>query len=119
MSTTFRPNLSCTIAQRTGGFDIHGRPEIGTPRKSKCAIVRLKNQAEKTSVRADSSASRGMAEELLHDARLLLKPSDVVAIGTIIEVTGLKLEVKSIFPRYEIIGRLHHWEVDCDIWSDD
>jgi hypothetical protein len=113
----FIPNLHCTIYPQTG-LDLYGKPVFGDPIKEKCAIVKLDVVAMKTTVRADSSASRGAADELTSMARILFTNTSKVQIGDKIIVAGQDLKVLSKFPRYSIDGEFDHWQVDAGIWGD-
>ena len=76
----FIPNLHCSITKQ-GVTDLYGQTTEGETIQSKCAIVKLIARNEKTSVRADSSASRGNAAEITSDARLLFSDSSDIEIG--------------------------------------
>lgn len=111
----FRPNLTCEVSVM-GAADGYGRRLYTDWKRVPFAIVKLDQGSTKTSVRTDSSASRGSAQEILANARFLfpihvvLKPGDRVKFGDFI------LTVQSVFPRHSVTGRFDHWQVDCDIW---
>lgn len=113
----FIPNLDCTIYPQTG-LDLYGKPVFGDPIRERCAIIRLDVISTKTTVRADSSASRGAAEEMISSTRLLFTNDSKVQIGDKIVVSGQDLKVLSKFPRYSIAGEFDHWQVDAGIWGD-
>lgn len=110
------PNITCNVTKRLG-TDVYGQEQMGTAVVTKCAIVKLLSAKMKTSVRADSSASRGNADEVVADARLLFLPQTDVAEGDEVNVAGFRLKVVGIFPRYNMPGKLDHWQVDADIWA--
>lgn len=121
--STIRPNTPCWIVSMTNSFDGHGQPVFKTKkRKTKCSIVSLHDASGKTTVRADSSASRGQADERLADGRLLLKPNEQVRLGDIVEVKTdrvsdiIKIQITRIFRRVDIAGKVHHIDVEGDIW---
>ncbi|UUZ75524.1 hypothetical protein LP414_27800 [Polaromonas sp. P1(28)-13] len=72
---------------------------------------------EKTSVRADSSASRGNAMELLADLKILMTAKTKVGIDDILELDGYQFRVMGREPRRDVTGRLDHIEVTANIWS--
>ncbi|KJZ17412.1 hypothetical protein TW86_03930 [Halomonas sp. S2151] len=111
----FRPNTYCSVSKRDS-FDRWGREKYGDPKRVKCSVVRLKASREKSSVRADSSASRGRAKEIESDSVLLLPPTFQIEIGDKVEILGMALEVESIEPRLSISGRHDHNEVGLCIW---
>lgn len=90
---------------------------MSAPDKAKCNVVRLIVRSEKTSVRADSSASRGAGEELTSVSRLLFLPTVQLSIGDRVTVHGVQLKVETMHPRFDVRGRHHHNEVDLMIWG--
>ncbi|MDR9847021.1 hypothetical protein [Herbaspirillum huttiense] len=71
---------------------------------------------EKSSVRADSSASRGNAMENEATSVILLAPKTQARIDDIIEVAGSKLRIMGRQPRYDVTGRLDHIEINATMW---
>lgn len=110
-----RPRISCTITP-TIGFDKYGAEQLGTLVKAKCTIISLSLKQEPTSVRTDSSASRGSAAERVSEARLLFAPG-LAAIDSKVEVHGRSLRIIAIDPRYTVGGTHDHDEVDLVIWA--
>ena len=112
----FIPNLSCTVTKH-GGLDLYGQPLPGVSYKEKCAIVKIANKILPTSVRADSSASRGAAQEMIVDAELLLVATTKAQLNDFVDVSGFKLRVVGKFPRYSVTGKLDHYQLLCNIWE--
>lgn len=113
----FVPNVKCVITKLGSKFDIHGKQiREGDALSELCAIVKLNGKSEKTSVRADSSASRGAADEMQYDARLLFTKFSKIEIGDKVELLGFVLRVESRFPRLTVHGALDHYQVDLSIW---
>lgn len=113
----FIPNQVCEIYSPSDEMNLYGESVGEVRRIEKCAIVKLTVGGEKTSVRADSSASRGAAREIVADARLLMMPNSKVEIGDRVVLLGQSLRVLDIFPRHNITGRLEHLQVDLDVWA--
>tara|TARA_R110000851_G_scaffold59347_11_gene137425 strand:- start:13535 stop:13912 length:378 start_codon:yes stop_codon:yes gene_type:complete len=122
MATTLRPRTPCTIKRKTSKFDQYGRAEHTEKRRiTKCAIIHLYNETSKTSVRADSSASRGRADERTADVRILLKPTEEIATGDLVSIKlkgglDITMEVNRIFRRPDVEGSIHHIDIEGDIW---
>lgn len=104
-------NIPCTIKPRAGN-DIYGGPAFGADIKTTCSVVKLKKGRQRTSVRLDSSASIGHADEFIIDSTLLLPKSVSVNVGDVIIVHNIAIRVLSVFPRFTVMGRLDHYEVD-------
>lgn len=112
----FRPNLTCEIAAM-GAPDVYGKRSYDAWEPALFAIVKLEQRADKTSVRTDSSASRGSAKEILADARFLFPKNVVLKQGDRIRFANFTLTVVSVWPRHRVTGEMDHWQVDCDIWA--
>ena len=112
----FRPNQKCRI-QLSAGNDVYGQPKPAAYVSERCSIVKLILTATKSSVRADSSASRGNADEVQAKSVILLTANTKAKIEDIIEVAGAKLKIEGVFPRHDAQGRLDHFEINASIWS--
>lgn len=112
----FRPNKTCFI-QKVNGRDRYGQESLAAKIKARCSIVRLGTKSEKTSVRADSSASRGGAEEEQSYAVILLERSANVDINDVITIAETSTQVTDIKPRYNIQGRLDHFQIQGKAWQ--
>lgn len=113
----FRPNLDCVVRQKAGN-DVYGMPAYGARKRERCAIVKKVLRSDKTSVRADSSASRGNARELEADVLILVSPNTTAQIDAILDVVGDQFRVMSKHGRYSIAGKLDHYELGCNYYSD-
>lgn len=113
----FRPNLNCRIQLASGKNDVHGQPIPGRYVGERCAIVKLLISNEKSSVRADSSASRGNALEEQATSVILLPITTKAMIDDIIEVANVKLRIMGKHPRFDVAGRLDHFEIHATYWS--
>jgi len=110
-----QPNADCTVTE-TIGHDRHGAEQLGNSRKARCAVVKLSALSGPTSVRTDSSASRGSASEKTADARLLFAHG-TVKIDDKIDIHGHSLRVISIDPKVRLGGGIDHDQVDLIVWA--
>lgn len=113
----FRPNQKCRIQLASGKNDVHGQPTPGRYVTEGCSIVKIDVTNEKSSVRADSSASRGNAMESEAVSVILLTRTTQAKANDIVEVAGYKLRVMGRQPRYDVNGRLDHIEISATMWS--
>lgn len=113
----YQPKQTCRLQGNTGLSDIYGQPKPGPWINQQCAIVKLVATDKKTSVRADSSASRGNALELEAHSVILFGPRSPIAMDDVVEIAGLRLRVMGKQPRYSAGGTLDHFEVTLSIWS--
>ena len=112
----FKPNLDCLLRERTG-TNVYGEETLGQAVKSRCSIIQLKIQSLKSSVRADSSATRGSAREVTAEGTLLFPTTSPVKLDDQVEVAGYKLRVVSVFPRHNLQGVFDHLEVEVTVWG--
>lgn len=104
-------NHPARIMRKMAKRDIHGREIYGPSEPVRVSIVHLRDIVEETSVRADSSASRGASQQGTLQAKLLVAPTLKVSRGDVIEVRGRLVEVESVHDRIDIFGRLNHLEI--------
>jgi hypothetical protein len=113
----FTPNNTCQLFVSSGKTDVYGQP---LPEKTgvtePCAIVRVTRTEEKTSVRADSSGSRGNAREIIAEAQVLLLPSTVINIDDIVMIGVDQYRVMMKHPQYNIVGVLDHYKIIAAMW---
>ena len=115
----FLANVWATLERAAAATDVYGRVTLGSPEKVKIAIINLELTREKTSVRTDSSATRGNADEVIATrVRVLFPKSTEPARGDKVTVEGREIKVISVFPRHNIRGVVEHFQVDGDVWSD-
>jgi hypothetical protein len=117
---SFLPNLNCTVTKLGPEPDLYGQSQLGKPTPAKCGVIKLDLMAMQTSVRADSSASRGNADEKTVVGRLLFPANTDVGLGdkVVVENVNVGLEVLSVFPRHTVHGKLDHHQVDVGVWPE-
>lgn len=114
----FAPNVVGRIS-RVIGRDVHARPTFSEPMECPFGIVNLNVGAEKTVVRADSSASRGSADETAAlNAKILIVPYVQVDIGDRFEFQGLVFKIKSKHVRLSVLGNIDHIECDLEMYPE-
>lgn len=100
------------------GTDRHGKRRYSTPQTVPCGVVTLREASDKTSVRTDSSASRGSAHEELLQGRILFPRNVRLNYGDRVTIMDFMMTVKGVHPRYSIPGQLDHWEVALEVSSE-
>lgn len=75
--------------------------------------IYLRDNTQDSSVRADSSSSRGRAEENVVDMRIIMEKWQTPKNGDRITLDGGEpMVIVRVHERMDIVGRLHHWELD-------
>lgn len=97
--------------------DMYGDVRLGTPVQVPCGVVHLNKKVQPTTVRSDSSGSRGAAEEFVSVSKILFPANLQIATGMKFEIAGFALRVTLVEPRYAVAGRLDHYEVDLEQWT--
>jgi hypothetical protein len=114
----FRPNVIASLLRKDAKRNIHGKETYQAGVSLPCAIVRLSENVTESSVRADSTASRGSAEEEVLQAKILIPATVAVKKGDVIKILDRLVEITSIQPRLNICGILDHQEIGGNIKGD-
>lgn len=103
--------------------DKYGKATFGAKENIQFALVRYDTRSSDTTVRADSSASRGNIRELHTSGRCLVPVAVGPSRGDLIIINGLVFSCMEIEPRYNVLGKLDHYEIDFekaeDIYGDE
>jgi hypothetical protein len=109
----FRPNAIGKLSVRSGR-DFHARETYSEPIDCPFAPVNLDNAAVRTTVRADSSASRGAADERVAlEARILIVPYLNPKIGDRFQFEDIVYRIAGVHRRRSVFGGLDHY--DCSL----
>jgi len=114
---SFIPNTRGRLSRKVGN-NVYNEAVFSEPKTVECGVVHLRGAAQKTSVRTDSSASRGNAEEVVAAAKILFQPHIEIGLGDRFEIAGLTLRVTSIQPRIAVTGQHDHNEVEFEVWTE-
>jgi len=111
----FRPNQTCDW-HRSAGRNKYGEESYADPVKIGFSPVRLTRRLEKTSVRADSSASRGQSDQTTVEALILVekRAGARMSMEDVLVINGNTYTIKSIEKRTNVWGLLDHWEIGLD-----
>lgn len=110
----FVPNRTCIIRRQTGTFDRYGQATFAPAVSIRFALVRFDTKAEDTTVRADSSATRGNIKEFHASGRILVEKRYMVSTGDLVVFDGKVFRIKEVEPRYNVLGKLDHYECDLE-----
>ncbi|HFP9309441.1 TPA: hypothetical protein ACJI3N_005358 [Raoultella planticola] len=102
---------------RKGNVDMYGAAEYQFLRRVDVGVVAFIESMEKSTVRADSSASRGKAEQAEFDAVLIVPLESKILMEDLLVMEGKKLRVESIHRRWGLHGRPGHLELGANVWA--
>lgn len=109
----FIPNTTADVYRRiVGDLDLFGRESFAPKETLPCGVVTYDVKVLKSSVRADTSASRGQAEQEEGIARFLFLPQSNLKQGDVIKKDGMSFEVIEVHIRRNVLGKIDHHEVD-------
>jgi hypothetical protein len=107
----FRPNRFCEIYRKKQSYNIYGEDEYNDKEIIPFALIKLNLKTTATTVRTDSSASRGLAEEYRATSKILTPTSVNPNFGDKIIINCYTFEVSGVEPRYHVLGHQDHWEL--------
>ncbi len=107
----FRPNITAHFMKRSTTRDIFGKEAFGPLTPVRAGVVNLDVLMEASSVRADSSASRGSAQDLIAQAKILVPKASPVRVGDIMVLYEITIEITHRQPRINTRGMLDHYEL--------
>jgi hypothetical protein len=110
------PNTTGLLARQTGK-DIYAQSSYAAPVVVPCAVVNLNTKVVKTPVRADSSATRGNAEEEVSVSKILFPKTVALTEGDKFIISGVNLRIIGIRQQNNVLGQLDHFEVDLGMWQ--
>ena len=100
----------CSLVTKIG-TDLYGQDIWGEKRITKCSVIKLIKSAKNTTVRADSSGTRGHADEVVADLVALLSKRVKVFLGDVLTIEGTNFRVTGIQPVFSIMGKVDHHRV--------
>lgn len=113
---TFRHTTKAKL-ERKSGYDFAGQEKYSfLPKPVRFSVIHFKIGVQTGSIRADRSDAKARLEEPSSKIRFLVHPADDIKPGDRIVVNGHTLRVVSVFPRNDLNGKLHHNEVDLEVW---
>ena len=100
---------------RQAGYDRFGQAGYAEPLDVSFSPVNMTITNARTSVRADSSASRGHSDETVSQAKVLVEKTAEIGIGDKFEYDGETFKIAGVHKRRTVYGRLDHLECDLEL----
>jgi hypothetical protein len=112
----FTPNQIAPLMRKTGR-NVDGEEIYADPVDIGLSVVNLATQSQKTSVRSDSSASRGQADEMVAERGKILT-KETLGVDDLVSIGGSVFRIKGTHPRYTVFGSFDHNEAFLELVSE-
>lgn len=110
----FIANRTGFIRRKSTTTDAFGQYNYGDKEAIRFALVRFDTKIEDSTVRADSSATRGNIREYHTSGRVLIDKRYAPKWGDILFFDDKVLRIQEVEPRYNVLGILDHYECDTE-----
>jgi hypothetical protein len=114
----FIPNRIAYLRRKSKNTDMYGQYTYGQKEAVHYGLVRYNTLMEDSTVRADSSATRGNIKEFHSTGRVLIAKKFNPSFGDLIVVENKVFEIKGVEPRFNILGLLDHWQCELEKYED-
>lgn len=114
--SAFIPTTVGYILRRSDDFSVTGERTYGAPVKVGVSIVKVTDNAQATSVRADTSGSKSFADENVEQGRALFHPRVIPKINDILVVGQQRLEIFGVRPIFDMYGGIDHYQTELRTW---
>jgi hypothetical protein len=114
--SAFIPTQVGYLMRSGDSFTVTGSPQYGQKERFGVSMIRVEDNSQPTSVRADTSGSKSFADENIEVARMLMVPQAKPKINDLFEFMGDTYEVQTVKPVYSMYGGLDHYQVDMTSW---
>lgn len=114
--SAFIPTTIGYILRASDSFTVTGKRTYGDPVKVGLSIIRVTDDVQPTSVRADTSGSKSFADENVEQGRALVHPKYKPRVNDILVVAEDRFEVKGCRPVYSMFGGVDHYQVELSTW---
>jgi hypothetical protein len=111
------PGRTAATLRKQEGYDLYGQAKLGVALVEYVGVVKLEQSAQHTTVRADSSATRGFADEFVTSNKFLLARTTKVSIDDQLTLMGIAIRIKTLTPRFDVWGSLDHFEARGETWA--
>lgn len=114
----FIPNRIAYLRRKSKNADMYGQYSYGQKEAVHYALVRYDTSIQDSTVRADSSATRGNIKEFHASGRILMHKMHNPTYGDVVVVEKRVFVIKEVEPRFNVLGILDHWECDLEKFED-
>jgi hypothetical protein len=114
----FIPNRIAHIRRKSQSADMYGQYTYGQKEAIHYGLVRYDTKIEDSTVRADSSATRGNIKEYHASGRILVHKKHKPNFGDLVVVEGRVFQIRGVEPRFNVLGKLDHYQCELEKYED-
>lgn len=114
--SAFIPTTIGFLKRAGEDFTVTGDRIYGSPVKIGLSVVRVTDNMQHTSVRADTSGSKSFADENVEQGRALVHPKIVPVINDLLVINNDTYEIFGVRPVYDMYGQIDHYQVELQTW---
>ncbi len=110
------PTTDGYLISASNNFTVTGERAYSEPVKIGLSVIRVTNDIQKTSVRADVSGTKSFADESVEQGRALVHPRVKPKVDDLLIINDDKYEIKGVRPLYDMYGGVDHYQVELTTW---
>lgn len=115
--SAFIPTAVGYLKAAGSDFTSTGDRIYGKKVKIGLSIIRVTDDVQPTSVRADTSGSKSFADENVEQGRALVHPRIKPKVNDIlIDPIGDEYEIKGVRPVWDMHGKVDHYQCELQTW---
>lgn len=114
--SAFIPTTIGYLKRAGEDFTVTGDRLFGSPVKIGLSVVRVTDNMQQTSVRADKSGTKSYADENVEQGRALVHPRIVPKVNDLLTILGDDFEIKGVRPVFDMHGGLDHYQCELQTW---
>lgn len=114
--SAFIPTTVGFLKRASDDFTVTGDRTYGDPVKVGLSVVRVTDDIQQTSVRADKSGTKGFADQNVEQGRALLSPRVEPFVDDLLVIRNDTYEIKGVRAVYDMYGGIDHFQVELQTW---
>lgn len=114
--SAFIPTSIGFLKRAAADFTVTGSRLYDDPVKVGLSVVRVTDDAQQTSVRADKSGTKAYADENVEQGRALIHPRIVPKVDDLLIIAGDTYEIKGVRPVWDMHGFIDHYQTELQTW---
>lgn len=114
--SAFIPTTVGYLRSASEDFTVTGDRLFGEPVKVGLSVIRVTDDVQPTSVRADTSGSKSFADENVERGRCLMHPRVKPKNNDLLVIAGDEHRIDGVRPVFDMFGKVDHYQVELSTW---